>query len=363
MHPASLGDDAHVAVLAGLRRCARDVFPAGQPLLLAVSGGSDSMALLHAARAELRSPLAVVHVQHGLRAAAPRDAAFVRAACEAHGMPCLVVSAAPTASVPGRGETAARDRRLAALYRAALATGARHVLLAHHRDDALETLLLHVQRGHRGDRALAGIPSLRPLGPRVTLVHPFLATGVAPGRAELAAYRATHRIPHVEDETNADLLVPRNRVRAWLAADGAADVPVLQALQASARLRLAARVARVATQLETGLVTDGLGCQLGWESLQPAAGDAPGEHVAELLRLLGPCLAERRRVDPRAVIVEALFRLALSGRGELSLPATPRPLLVRATRGALLLPDEALSQGDPSSRVLDAVAQLALHLR
>ncbi len=321
------------------------------------------MALLMAARSVLRSPLAVVHVQHGLRVAAPNDAEFVRTVCQTMDIPCSVVSAGPTPSSPGRGETAARARRLAALQQAARSAGARHVLVAHHRDDSLETLLLHLQRGHRGDRALAGIPVLRPLASDVMLVHPLLAARLPPGRLELVAYRAAHAIPCVEDETNADVTVARNRVRAWLATEGASVVPALHSLQANARVRLEARVLRVAALIENGLTPDGLSCRLAWHAFRPATGDARGEHVAELLRLLGHCLAERRRIDPRAAIVEALSKLAQAGHGELSLPATPRALRVRATRDFMLLPDEALRSRDVSDCVLDALGQLPLHLR
>jgi len=374
--------------LAGLARCAREVLPSRAPVLLAVSGGSDSMALLAAAALVLRAPLHVVHVQHGLRADAARDADFVRCECARRGLPFTLACAPPTASHPGRGETAARGRRLAALQHAALAIGASHVLLGHHRDDSLETMLLHLRRGHRGDRALAGIPTLRPLGGGITLVHPFLATCRPPGRVELAAFRAAHGVPHVEDETNADLAIARNAVRAWLAASACASGThgpgdageardamhgTLLALQRRARARLLSRVTRVAGCLVSGLAPDGLGARLdarallaGWDAapdgaLRDEQGEQ-GEHVAELLRLLGGCLAARRRLDPRAAVIGALRRLAAAGRGELSLPATPRPLLVRATRGALLLPDEALGAGSPETRVLQAVAQLPLHL-
>ena len=133
-------------------------------MLLAVSGGSDSVALLGAA-ATVLPRVEVVHVHHGLRAAADADAEHVAALARRLDLPLTIVSAPPTSRDPARTETAARRRRYAALVHVARTSGATRVLTAHHLDDDLETLLLHALRGHVGVRARCGVPALRPLTP------------------------------------------------------------------------------------------------------------------------------------------------------------------------------------------------------
>ena len=190
----------------------------GAALLVAVSGGPDSTALLHAL-ARLRTPLGlrlhVAHVDHGLRPTSGEDARRVGAMSEALGLPCTVTQV----EVSRRGargrrlspEEAARDARYAVLARTATDVGADAVALGHTADDQAETVLLHVVRGS----GLNGLQGMAPASTRdvdsraLTLVRPLL--GVR--RSETLAYCSSLGATPVWDETNLDPAPPRNRLR------------------------------------------------------------------------------------------------------------------------------------------------------
>ena len=348
--------------VATLRACVRAALPARDAVLLAVSGGSDSVALLAAAAAapELSGRIAVVHVEHGLRPAAPADAGHVRSLCAALGLACRVVPAGPTPREPGRGETAARRRRLAALARAARESGAGWVLLAHHRDDEDETVLLRLLRGHRGHRSLAGVPTARPLADGVRLLRPFLWGARRPGRLELAALRERSGLVHVEDETNRDLRVPRNGVRAAMRAVEPALRLRLAGLRAAARAGLRRDVAAAAGALMSALAAEGRGARLDRDALPPSPGDH--ERLAETLRLLGQCLERPRRVDVRGSVLDELRRRLARGAGRLALPASPSPLELEVSPAAVHLVHDAPADPDPVTGVLGALARSPLYL-
>lgn len=353
--------------LATLRACTRAALPAGAPVLLAVSGGSDSVALLAGARElpELAGRLAVVHVHHGLRPAADADAAHVRALAAACGLPCRVVEARPGPGDAGRSETAARRRRLAALDAAARDAGACGVLLAHHRDDEDETVLLRLLRGHHGARALAGVPTLRALPGGARLLRPFLFGACRPGRRELQAAREAAGLAHVEDETNRDERVPRNAVRAALAAGGPELAARVAATRVAARLALGRAVAAAAAALMTGLGAEGLGARLDRDALPPEGegGDrARDQRLVETLRLLGGCLRRPRRVDTRGAVLAELRQRLARGAGRLVVPASPAPLELELGAAHIHLPHDALAQPDPVACVLAALARGPLYL-
>ena len=344
--------------VATLRACARAALPAGEPVLLAVSGGSDSVALLAAAREapELAGRAAVVHVHHGLRRAADGDAEHVRALAAACGLPCRVLEAWPGPGDAGRSETAARRRRLTALAAAARDAGAGAVLLAHHRDDEDETVLLRLLRGHHGPRALAGVPTLRALPGGVRLLRPFLFGPARPGRLELAALREAAGLRHVEDETNRDERVPRNAVRAALAAGGPELAARVAATRTAARVALGRQVAAAAASLMAGLRAEGLGARLERDALRP------DDDLAETLRLLGECLRRPRRVDTRAAVLAELRERLARGTGRLVVPAAPAPLELEIGAAQVHLPHDALAQPDPVACVLAALARGPLFL-
>lgn len=185
------------------------MLPQGGTVLCAVSGGRDSMALLHILSrlaGEAGFQVAAAHFHHGLRAAADRDEAFVRAWCRGKGIP-LTCGKGDTRAFAGREglsiEDAARTLRYAFLEAAAQDMGAERIAAAHHREDNAETVLLHLLRG-AGPQGLGGIPPVRG-----KIVRPLLETG----RDEIDAYIARNAIPYVEDESNQDAVYTRNRVR------------------------------------------------------------------------------------------------------------------------------------------------------
>ncbi len=193
-------------------RVAEAVAPApGEVLLVAASGGPDSMALaaLLAAAAQRGSArLVLAHVNHAVRPGAWQDEALVLAAATALHAGVRTASLAPGAA----GEARLRDERYAWLAVAAREAGARRVFAAHHAGDQTETVLLALFRG-AGPEGLCGMAPIRPLGPGVDLVRPLL--GVEPEL--LRSYCAAKHLPFALDPSNADRRYRRNAVRAALA--------------------------------------------------------------------------------------------------------------------------------------------------
>lgn len=192
-------------------------------VVVAVSGGADSVGLLHVLL-QLAGPwglaLHVAHVNHGLRPAAAEDGAFVAALAAHWALPFHTVRLDPAAlhaSADGL-EAAARAARYAFLAEVARSlSGSRGpacVAAAHHAGDQAETLLLRLVQGSglRGLGALrpvAAVPLPQTSGPPVRLVRPLLAVA----RHDILAYLHRHALTWIEDETNADLRFARNRLR------------------------------------------------------------------------------------------------------------------------------------------------------
>jgi tRNA(Ile)-lysidine synthase len=183
-------------------------------ILLAVSGGADSVALLRGLAA-LKPPgegrLIAAHINHKLRGAdSDADQAFVEQLCRQLGLACEVATATvdPTAGGHGQGiEANARRLRYAALEEMAGRVGARFVVTAHTADDQAETILHRILRG-TGLRGLGGMSRSRRLGP-VTLLRPLLDMR----RAELAAYLGDLQQTFRTDASNRDARFTRNRIR------------------------------------------------------------------------------------------------------------------------------------------------------
>lgn len=173
---------------------------AGERVLCAVSGGLDSMCLLHLLRAWCRErggTVAAAHFNHRLRETTDRDERFVRETCEAWGVP-LAVGRGEVRSLAEREgrslEEAGRSLRYGFLRRTAEELGCTRIYTAHHANDNAETLLFHLIRG-TGLKGLAGIPQRQG-----NVYRPLLETD----RRELEEYAARWEIPHIEDESNAD---------------------------------------------------------------------------------------------------------------------------------------------------------------
>lgn len=192
-------------------------------MAVALSGGRDSVALLHATQAAvahaapLCAPVRVValHVHHGLQAQADEWDGFCAALCQTAQVP-LVTERVTVQPRAGEGlEAAARRARYAALGRMCRAQGAALLLFAHHRDDQVETVLLRLFRG-AGVAGMAGMPARRPLDAQgdVQLLRPWLDVP----RADIDAYCRAHGLSWIEDPSNSDTRFARNALRAQLPA-------------------------------------------------------------------------------------------------------------------------------------------------
>ena len=186
------------------------MFPKGGVVLAAVSGGADSMCLLHllcSLAPECGFSVACAHYNHRLRGAdSDGDEAFVQSYCESAGIPFYAgsgdVRAAARAARRGLEETA-RDMRYAFLQDTAQKLGGAKIATAHTADDNGETLLMRLARG-AGLQGLCGIPPVRG-----NIIRPLLETT----RAEIEAYLKENGIPHREDASNQDDAFARNRLR------------------------------------------------------------------------------------------------------------------------------------------------------
>ena len=186
-------------------------------VVVAVSGGADSVALLRALWAVKqerggRGRLVVGHFNHGLRGAeADADQLWVERLCLWIGVEALVGRADLThvrVSPGDGGEAAARTARYDFLRRTAEDLGARFVAVAHTEDDQAETVLHRMIRG-TGLAGLAGMRKFRPLSPSVTLVRPLLDVR----REAIVRYLTSIGQDFCSDASNADLRFTRNRLR------------------------------------------------------------------------------------------------------------------------------------------------------
>lgn len=189
----------------------------GQAVVLAVSGGLDSMVMLHLlARlsGEHQWRLVVAHLNHGLRGReSDADQAFVRAAAAQLGLPFVTKRVAVTRHAQQRNlsvEMAARQLRHQFLARTAPACGAATVALAHHADDQVETFFLRLLRGAGGE-SLAGMRyrSPSPADPRVELIRPLLGCR----RSALRDFAQAAKVDFREDASNLKADFLRNRLR------------------------------------------------------------------------------------------------------------------------------------------------------
>ncbi len=185
--------DASLAVHAALAE-----LPPGR-WLLAVSGGRDSMVLLHAmARARGTEIAAVANFDHGTGTFARRAAALVEAEAERLGLPSVAGAAGPGLPFNEGAWRAARHAFLDAWAAELDAT----VLTAHTRDDQIETVLQRLLRD-AGPRGLAGMRAV------ASRRRPFLTVP----RGDVAAYAEAHRVAYLDDPSNDALAFQRNRVR------------------------------------------------------------------------------------------------------------------------------------------------------
>jgi tRNA(Ile)-lysidine synthase len=246
--------------LPGLRLPAR-----GQKILVAVSGGLDSMVLLYMLK-ELagarRWKLAVAHFNHRLRGtASDKDETFVRKSAAKMGLPVFVgdadvqkVAKTEKASI----EMAARGSRHEFLARTAGQHRMTAIALAHHADDQVELFFLRLLRG-AGGSGLGGMHwrSPSPVDSRVSLVRPLLDIP----KVALEEFARLHRIRYREDATNRSLDYLRNRIRHEL-------LPLLQKHYQPGLNGTILRSMEIAGA-ESNLVADLAGEWLKWQGLSP----------------------------------------------------------------------------------------------
>ncbi|TFV35469.1 tRNA lysidine(34) synthetase TilS [Bradyrhizobium frederickii] len=306
-------------------------------LVLAVSGGPDSVALMWLAarwqRSLARAPLlTVVTVDHGLRREAGCEAREVERLAAELGLPHRTLrwrGAKPKTGLPA----AAREARYRLLAEAARAVGASHVLTAHTRDDQAETLLMRLLRGS----GLAGLSAMAPLSERdgIVLARPLLDVP----KAQLVATLRRAKIGFADDPTNRDPAFTRPRLRALL--------PLLAAEGGDSRnlARLATRLARANAAVEVladgaerflRLRDRGEAPQAGERSFEASAFAALPDEVR--LRLLlrainalgheGP--AELGKVETLMSVLDQAIAASLRAR------ASRRPVLKQTLAGALI---------------------------
>lgn len=178
------------------------LIPDGATVLVAVSGGLDSVVLLDLLRGladNMSLRLVVGHFDHRMRDGSAADAHWVRGLCRAWDLPFSRGEAA----VPPRSEAEARRQRYQFLHGAAQEAGAARIAVAHHADDQAETVLFRLARG-TGLGGLAGMAARRG-----SIVRPLLPFR----RARLVAWATERGLRHRSDPSNLDLRFARNRIR------------------------------------------------------------------------------------------------------------------------------------------------------
>src|SRR4051812_6884142 len=190
-------------------------FPPRSRYLVGVSGGRDSVALLHRLVELGYRRLIVCHLDHGLRGRASRgDAKFVKALAKTLKLECEVAAVDVTAlanKTKESLETTGRTARYKFFARIGSRRRCRTIFLGHHADDLVETFLLNLFRG-AGPAGFGGIQRIarrRINKTELTIVRPLLGTS----RKEIDAYLKAHRLKYRDDASNETLAPVRNRIR------------------------------------------------------------------------------------------------------------------------------------------------------
>ena len=257
------------------------MLPRGSRVLCAVSGGADSMCLLHwlcGQEQALGIRVLAAHFEHGLRGEESlRDAAFVEAYCREKGIPFRLGRGDALACAREHKlslEDAARRLRYAFLEQTASELSCDRIATAHNAEDHAETMLLNLCRGS-GGAGLRGIPPVRG-----RIVRPLLHTG----REQIEDYNREHGVPFVEDSSNACQDFSRNRIRHGVS-------PVLRQIN-PAFARCAGRTAELLRQDEDcleGLAREFIRQHYDGEGLdQKALGGLHPAVASRVFRLLCP---------------------------------------------------------------------------
>ena len=292
--------------------------PSGR-VLCAVSGGADSMCLLHLLHSRGRDVVAA-HFEHGIRGEESlRDAAFVQSWCRERGIPCVTGHGDVPAYAQEKRlslEEAARALRYRFLEETAAEQDCAWIATAHNGDDQVETVLLNLTRG-AGALGLRGIPPCRG-----KIIRPLL--GVS--RREIEDYLEENAVPHVEDSSNESDDYSRNRIRRRV-------TPVLREINPGLN-EAVGRTARLLAQDEdclSGLAKDFIDRFYDGESL-------PGKELLALHRAVASRVI--RRLCRQSLSMEQVeAALALAGSRERKLLHLPGQCL-RCEQGRLYFTQE-----------------------
>jgi|LakMenEpi03Aug12_release.lakeMendotaPanAssembly.Ray.scaffolds.fasta_scaffold03917_22 tRNA(Ile)-lysidine synthase len=276
--------------------------PTGSGVLVALSGGRDSMVLMDAllrARGLLKVRVEALHVDHGLRPSSVNDARFVEQHCRERGVPCLIERLGPKPSSANL-EAWARQQRYRLLREALVARGLDWAVTAHNANDVAETLVIKLLANKE-------LTTIERRDERRRCLRPLLDIS----REQIDEYAARLAVPYIDDPSNADVGLVRNRVRhslmpvlkrefdpsaVWILAERAraiaADCNALEALAAIEEQSLGslteadpAWLARCAERL--GCLPDALAWRVAQRLVLPLVGYEVGEKGSlEALKLL-----------------------------------------------------------------------------
>ena len=303
-------------------------------VLVALSGGPDSVALLHAMlslRERFDYRIAAAHLNHGIRGAeSDRDEAFVRDLCARSGIDLIVERTTGLSADTPNLEERARDARHAFLNAVAERIGADYIALAHQADDQAETVMMRLLRG----TGAAGLAAMAQRGPG-RIIRPMLDVT----RDEVMAYLESIGEKFVNDSSNQSSAILRNRVRAEL-------MPMLERnyapglrgrlVQLAAEMRALDDFIGTAARRELEVSASGDGLDLArFAALHPAL-------QAELIRqYIKNASGSLRRIE--RVHIDAVRNLCLEGppNGSLDIPG------LRIVREYAML--KVAAAGQPSS--------------
>ncbi len=295
----------------------RSLVAHGDRVLIALSGGPDSVALLHlfhAVAPALQLHLGAAHLDHGMRLESGADAAFVGELCDRLGIPLTVgrVDVPRRAAEQGTGlEETARAERRAFLQRTAEALGGAKIALGHHRGDQAETVLHRFLRGS----GMSGLTAMRAQS------GPFIRPLLELSRAELLAYLSGHGATFRSDASNDDCTFTRNRIRHQL-------LPQLASYNPRLEEHLAAFAARAADEEDFWRLQEDDAFKVvvrsSVDGLELALPALLALHPALRRRVLRRALGEVREslAGIASVHITSLEELLVSGppQGELNLP-------------------------------------------
>ncbi len=339
-------------------KCLDLLFP-GDHVLVAVSGGADSLCLLHLLHSQAKTlgvKLHVAYINHGLRPEAPAESLFVKKWALRLGLPVTVCRVDVEACRQAGGyskQDAARRVRYASLRRVAGRIGANRLAVAHHLDDRVETMLLRLVSGSGLD-GLAGIPATREMTGGLTLIRPLYNIR----RAQIEQYCLNNKLVPVIDASNLSTRYLRNHVRLRL-------LPFLEAEFGGHLRRVLAKTSELLAldralikgltkrAFKDNVTCDDNGCAFKLDDLHKL----PAALQARMLRRVMWAAGVER---PSEVHVQNVLRLAAakSPSAQISLPAgivaerSYGNLRIGRQRAAMKISDEKIILNVPGSTSL-----------